>query len=59
MKYLQVKLIPQCATQKKAEWLGDRFKEREIVNAIRQETASYEVDINEVMELVKAQKEYH
>ena len=44
---------------KKAEWLGDRFKEREIVNAIRQETASYEVDINEVMELVKAQKEYH
>lgn len=44
---------------KKAEWLGDRFKEREIVNAIRQETSSYEVDINEVMELVKAQKEYH
>ncbi len=44
---------------KKAEWLGDRFKEREIANAIREETASYAVDIVEVMDLVKAQKEYH
>ena len=44
---------------KKAEWLGDRFKEREIANAIREETASYAVNIVEVMDLVKAQKEYH
>ncbi len=44
---------------KKAEWLGDKFKEREIAFAIRQETAGYEVDIQAVMDLVKAQKEYH
>ena len=39
--------------------VGDRFKEREIANAIRQETAGYEVNILEVMELAKAQKDYH
>jgi type I restriction enzyme R subunit len=44
---------------KKAEWLGDKFKEREIAFAIRQETAGYEVDVQSVMDLVKAQKEYH
>jgi type I restriction enzyme, R subunit len=44
---------------KKAEWLGDRFKEREIANAIRESTAGYDVDIEKVMELVRAQKEYH
>lgn len=44
---------------KKAEWLGDRFKEREIANAIREQVASYGVDTSAVMELVKAQKEYH
>ncbi|EJL3955515.1 HsdR family type I site-specific deoxyribonuclease [Vibrio cholerae] len=44
---------------KKAEWLGDRFKEKEIARAIRQETAEYNVDVQAVMELVKAQKEYH
>lgn len=44
---------------KKADWVGDRFKEREIANAIREETAGYEVDIQQVMELAKAQKEYH
>ncbi|MGI2024507.1 type I restriction endonuclease subunit R [Shewanella glacialipiscicola] len=44
---------------KKAEWLGDRFKEREIANAIRESTVGYDVDIEKVMELVRAQKEYH
>ena len=43
---------------KKADWLGDIFKEREIANAIREETASYEVDLVDVMDIVKAQKEY-
>lgn len=37
--------------------LGRRsFKEREIANAVREETAGYEVDIQDVMELAKAQK---
>lgn len=44
---------------KKADWIGDRFKEREIANAIREESKEYEIDIQQVMELVKAQKEYH
>ncbi|SEI93658.1 type I restriction enzyme, R subunit [Allopseudospirillum japonicum] len=44
---------------KKADWVGDRFKEREIANAVREETAGYELDIQSVMELAKAQKEYH
>ncbi|QQX80007.1 HsdR family type I site-specific deoxyribonuclease [Shewanella sp. KX20019] len=56
---LTTKIDTAVRYTKKAEWLGDRFKEREIANAIRQETASYKVDIVEVMGLVKAQKEYH
>lgn len=44
---------------KKADWVGDRFKEREIANAVREETADYQVDIQSVMALAKAQKEYH
>tara|TARA_R110002050_G_scaffold57423_5_gene129165 strand:+ start:77194 stop:80355 length:3162 start_codon:yes stop_codon:yes gene_type:complete len=56
---LTTKIDTAVRYTKKAEWLGDRFKEREIANAIREEAASYNVDIDEVMELVKAQKEYH
>jgi type I restriction enzyme R subunit len=43
---------------KKADWVGDRFKEREIANAIREESAGYDVDIAAVLELVKNQREY-
>ena len=43
---------------KKADWHGDRFKEREIAFAIAEEIKDYEVEVREVMELVKAQKEY-
>jgi len=44
---------------KKADWIGDRFKEKEIANAVLDEAAGYEIDISAVMELVKAQQEYH
>ncbi|WP_226099907.1 type I restriction endonuclease subunit R [Dickeya oryzae] len=44
---------------KKAEWIGDRFKEREIRKALREETASYDVDIDKVIDLARQQKEYH
>lgn len=44
---------------KKADWVGDRFKEREVANAIREESAGYDVDIGDVLELVKNQREYH
>jgi type I restriction enzyme R subunit len=43
---------------KKADWVGDRFKEREVANAIRQELDGYEVDIATVLELAKNQREY-
>ncbi|GAC20301.1 type I restriction endonuclease subunit R [Paraglaciecola arctica] len=56
---LTTKIDTAVRYTKKAEWLGDRFKEREIANAIREEVASYEVNIEEVMSLIKAQKEYH
>ena len=44
---------------KKADWVGDKFKEREVANAVRRETKEYDLDIEFVMELIKAQKEYH
>ncbi|ENR6008791.1 TPA: type I restriction endonuclease subunit R [Citrobacter freundii] len=44
---------------KKAEWVGDRFKERELARALREETASYNVNIDDVLELARKQKEYH
>lgn len=43
---------------KKADWIGDRFKEREVANAIRNESAGYDIDITEVLELAKNQPEY-
>lgn len=44
---------------KKAEWIGDRFKERELARALREETASYNVNIDDILELARKQKEYH
>ena len=44
---------------KKADWVGDKFKEREVTNAVRREAKEYDLDIEFVMELIKAQKEYH
>ncbi|WP_259397924.1 UvrB domain 3-containing protein [Vibrio sp. SG41-7] len=56
---LTAKIDTAVRYTKKADWLGDRFKEREIANAIREEIKGYDVDIVEVMDRVKAQKEYH
>ena len=43
---------------KKEGWVGNRFKEREVANAIRQEAEGYEVNIDDLLELVKNQREY-
>lgn len=43
---------------KKADWIGNKFKEREVANAVREESASYDVDLPAVMELLKNQSEY-
>lgn len=43
---------------KKADWVGDRFKEREVAFALSEKVADYEIDITAVMELAKAQPDY-
>ena len=55
---LATKIDSAIRCTKKADWVGDRFKEREIANAVREETAGYDIDISTVMALAKAQKEY-
>jgi len=43
---------------KKADWVGNRIKEREVAGAIHEETASYDVKVEDILELVKNQYEY-
>ena len=43
---------------KKADWVGNRIKEREVAGAIYDESASYDVKIDEILELVRNQYEY-
>jgi type I restriction enzyme R subunit len=43
---------------KKADWRGNRFKEREIRNAIRAEVDGDDALADELFEIVKAQREY-
>lgn len=43
---------------KKADWIGNKFKEREVARAVREEAAGYNVNLNQVMELLKNQREY-
>jgi type I restriction enzyme R subunit len=55
---LAAKIDTAIRYTKKADWVGDRFKEREIANAVRAETAGYNVDVQSVIELAKSQKDY-
>ncbi len=55
---LAVKIDTAIRYTKKEDWVDDRFKEREVANAIRDESAGYDVDIAAVMELAKNQQEY-
>jgi type I restriction enzyme R subunit len=43
---------------KKADWKTNRFKQRDVENAIREELNEYKVDVKVVMALVKNQTEY-
>ena len=43
---------------KKADWVGDRFKEREVARAVADTTAGYDISVPDVIELAKKQKEY-
>lgn len=55
---LVTKIDSAIRLTKKADWIGDRFKEREVANAIRQEAEGYDVDIQKVMELARTQRDY-
>lgn len=43
---------------KKADWKTNRFKQRDVEHAVEEELGEYQVDVNEVMELIKNQPEY-
>jgi type I restriction enzyme R subunit len=43
---------------KKADWVGDRMKEKEVARAIHEESAGYDVCVETVLEIAKCQKEY-
>ena len=43
---------------KKADWRGNRFKEREVRNAIKAELGDHETMVDRIFEIVKAQREY-
>ncbi|MEA8877574.1 type I restriction endonuclease subunit R [Citrobacter freundii] len=55
---LVIKIDTAVRHTKKADWYGDRFKEREISFAIAEEIEGYSVTVADIMALVKAQKEY-
>ncbi|EGT1482208.1 type I restriction endonuclease subunit R, partial [Salmonella enterica] len=55
---LVIKIDTAVRHTKKADWYGDRFKEREISFAIAEEIKGYSVTVADVMALVKVQKEY-
>lgn len=56
---LAAKIDSTIRLTKRADWIGDRFKERELMNALAQEVQDEGVDIRKVVELAKAQKEYN
>lgn len=43
---------------KKEGWVGNRFKEREVTKVVREATAGYNINVDDVIELVKNQSEY-
>lgn len=43
---------------KKEGWVGNRFKEREVARVIREAAAGYNINVDDVLELVKNQREY-
>jgi type I restriction enzyme R subunit len=43
---------------KKADWRGNKFKEKEVRNAIRSELGDDEGLVERIFEIVKAQRDY-
>ena len=43
---------------RKDDWRGNRFKEREVLGAVREELGKYETRTQEIFEIIKNQREY-
>ncbi len=43
---------------RKDDWRGNHFKEKEVMNAVREELGEYETRAEEIFEIVKNQREY-
>jgi type I restriction enzyme R subunit len=43
---------------KKEGWIGNRFKEREVLRVLRDEATGYNINVDDLLELVKNQREY-
>ena len=55
---LAVRIDTAVRYTKKADWIGNRFKEREVANAIRQELSGNDFSVDDILELVRNQHEY-
>lgn len=55
---LAIRIDTAVRYTKKSDWRGNRFKKREVFNAIREELGAYEVKAEDIFELVKNQREY-
>lgn len=43
---------------KKADWKGNRFKRRDVENAVKEELGTYDVELDNLMGIIKSQTEY-
>jgi type I restriction enzyme, R subunit len=43
---------------RKDNWRGNRFKEREVLGAVRKQLGEYDARVDEIFEIVKNQREY-
>ena len=55
---LAVRVDTAVRYTRKDDWRGNRFKEREVLNAVREELGEYKTRADEVFEIVKNQREY-
>lgn len=44
---------------KRADWIGNHFKEKELLNALKKELEGTNYSLEKVFELIKLQREYH
>jgi type I restriction enzyme, R subunit len=55
---LALRVDTAVLNSKKDGWIGNRFKEREVARAIREQVADYNINFDELIEVVKKQDEY-